>query len=79
MSVKLLAEHHLEFLSLGGCIGLSESTLVIMTHCRKSRVMAHIQSGYLPLCMLGKFSCFCCHLLTFSKLTFSNISFRNTS
>ena len=29
MSVKLLTEHHLEFLSLkGGCIGLSESTLV---------------------------------------------------
>ena len=29
MSVKLLTEHHLEFLSLtGGCIGSSESTLV---------------------------------------------------
>ena len=29
MSVKLLAEHHLEFLSLkGDCIGSSESTLV---------------------------------------------------
>ena len=29
MSVKLLTEHHLEFLSLkGGCTGLSESTLV---------------------------------------------------
>ena len=29
MSVKLLAEHHLEFLSLkGGCTGSSESTLV---------------------------------------------------
>ena len=33
-SVKLLTEHHLEFLSLkGDCIGLSESTLVRMTHC----------------------------------------------
>ena len=31
MSVKLLTEHHLEFLSLkGGCRGLSESTLVKM-------------------------------------------------
>ena len=31
MSVKLLTEHHLEFLSLkGGCTGLSESTLVKM-------------------------------------------------
>ena len=29
MTVKLLTEHHLEFLSLkGGCTGLSESTLV---------------------------------------------------
>ena len=29
MSVKLLTEHHLEFLSLtGGCTGSSESTLV---------------------------------------------------
>ena len=28
MSVKLLTEHHLKFLSLkGGCIGVSESTL----------------------------------------------------
>ena len=33
MSVKLLTEHHLEFLSLkGGCKGLSESTLVKMPH-----------------------------------------------
>ena len=28
--------------------------------------------------MLGNFSCFCCRLLNFSKLTFSKISFRNT-
>ena len=33
MSVKLLTEHHLEFLSLtGGCTGSSESTLVKMPH-----------------------------------------------
>ena len=33
MSVKLLTEHHLEFLSLkGGCTGLPESTLVKMPH-----------------------------------------------
>ena len=25
----------------------------------------------LSLCRLGNFSCLCCHLLTFSKLTFS--------
>ena len=42
MIVKLLTEHHLEFLSLkGGCRGSSESTLVKMPHCWKSRVAAH--------------------------------------
>ena len=45
MSVKLLTEHHLRFLSLkGGCIGSSESTLVKMPHCWKSHVMAHLLS-----------------------------------
>ena len=43
MAVKLQAEHHLEFLSLkGGYTGSSESTLVKMPHCWKSRVTAHI-------------------------------------
>ena len=43
MSVKLLTEHHLEFLSLiGGYRDLSESTLVKMPHCWKSRDTAHI-------------------------------------
>ena len=37
MNVKLLTEHHLEFLCLkGGCKGSSESTLVKMPHCWKS-------------------------------------------
>ena len=37
MIVKLLTEHHLEFLSLkGGCSGSSESTLVKMSNCWKS-------------------------------------------
>ena len=37
-----MTEHHLEFLSLiGGCTGLSESTLVKMPHCWKSHVTAH--------------------------------------
>ena len=41
MSVNLLTEHHLEFLSLKrGCTGLSESTLVKMPHCWKSHVAA---------------------------------------
>ena len=43
MSVKLLTQHHLKFLSLkGGCTGSSESTLVKMTHCWKSHVTAHL-------------------------------------
>ena len=41
MSVKLLTEHHLEFLSLiGDYRRLSESTLVKMPHCWKLRVTA---------------------------------------
>ena len=42
MIVKLLTEHHLEFLSLkGGCRGSSQSTLVKMSNCWKSHAMAH--------------------------------------
>ena len=37
MSVKLLTEHHLEFLSLkGGCTDSSKSTLVKISNCWKS-------------------------------------------
>ena len=43
MIVKILTEHHLEFLCLkGGCTGSSESTLVKMPNCRKSRAMAQM-------------------------------------
>ena len=50
MPVKLLAEHHLEFLSLkGGRTGSSESTLVKMPHCWKSHVMAHLGKSKLIL------------------------------
>ena len=42
MSVKLLIEHHLEFLSLkGGCTGSFESTRVKTPHCWKLHVTAH--------------------------------------
>ena len=42
MTDKLLTEPHLRFLSLqGGCTDSSESTLVKIPHCWKSRVMAH--------------------------------------
>ena len=44
MIVKLLTEHHFEFLSLkGGCRGSSESTLVKMSNCRKSHAAAHFE------------------------------------
>ena len=43
MIVKLLTEHHFEFLSLkGGCRGSSESTHVKMSHCWKSHALAHL-------------------------------------
>ena len=43
MSVKLITEHNLEFLSvIGSFTGSSESTLVKMPHCWKSRVTAHM-------------------------------------
>ena len=45
--VKLLTEHHLEFLSLkGGCRGTSESTLVKMPHCWKSHALAQIKCEF---------------------------------
>ena len=53
MIVKLLTEHHLEFLSLkGGCRGSSESALVKMAHCWKSHALAQISTTHIPL-----FSC----------------------
>ena len=43
MIVKLLTEHHLEFLNLkGGCRGLSETILVKMSNCWKSYATAHL-------------------------------------
>ena len=43
MSVKLLTEHNLEFLSSkGGCTGSSGSTPVKMPHCWKSHVTAQM-------------------------------------
>ena len=52
MIVKLLTEHHLEFLSLlGGCKGSSESTHVKMPHCWKSHATAHfIVAGIVSFC-----------------------------
>ena len=48
MIVKLLIEHHLEFLSLkGGCAGSSESTLVKMSNYWKSHAAALFNLVYL--------------------------------
>ena len=51
MTVKLLTEQHLEFLSLkGGCTGSYDPTLVKMPHCWKPHVVAH----YIIFAMQGK-------------------------
>ena len=53
MIVKLLTEHHLEFLSLkGGCRGSSESTLVKMSNCWKSHAVAQLLYIYSGECIL---------------------------
>ena len=53
MIIKLLTEHHLEFLSLkGGCRGSSESTLVKMSNCWKSHATAHL-SFSAEWCIIG--------------------------
>ena len=48
MILKILTEHHLEFLSLrGGCRGSFESTLVKMSNCSKSHAAAHFIHRYI--------------------------------
>ena len=53
MIVKLLTEHHLEFLSLkGGCRGSSESTHVKIPYFWKSHATALIYSPVLEIVIL---------------------------
>ena len=40
--------------------------------------LVHLTNDRLTIFMLGNFSCFCCHLLTFSKIKVFKKSFRNT-
>ena len=55
MTVKLLTEQDLEFLSLkGGCTGSSESIQVKMPHCWKSHVTAHILNNKLKIIRIYK-------------------------
>ena len=50
MIVKLLTEHHLEFLSLkGGYRGSFESTHVKMPHCWKSNALDHMLFCFVSL------------------------------
>ena len=68
MTVKLLNEHNLEFLSLtGDCTGSSESTLVKMPHCWKSRVASHLV--LYKICFDSYLASwdFCCLLIIFVK------------
>ena len=55
MNVKLLTEHHLEFLILNrGCTGSSESTLVKIQYCCKSNSVAYFMCFtvyYADLCI----------------------------
>ena len=46
MTIKLLTEHHLEFLSVTeGYTGSSESTLCKMPHCWKPHDAAHLNDA----------------------------------
>ena len=55
MNMKLLTEHHFQFLSFKrGCIGSSESTFVKMPHCWKSHVAAHMYVPEMPMMWLKK-------------------------
>ena len=74
MIVKLLAEHHLKFLSLkGGCTGLSEPTLVKMPHCCKSHV-AHFVLYLLVLYLKLPDKALHANLFTFLlRIGFSNL------
>ena len=52
MTVKLLTEHHLGFLSLKqGCTGSSESTFVEVQHCWESHVTAQFSFAPSPTYM----------------------------
>ena len=75
--VKLLTEHHLEFLSLkGGCKGSSESTLVKMSNCWKSYAAALNFYFFLyknVLQNVAKLELNCAPLLTFLLKKIANL------
>ena len=77
MIVKLLTEHHLEFLSLkGGCRGSSESTHVKMSHCWKSHALEHISINQREITKTNKYSMQKCILKLGPIVTSRICSFR---
>ena len=78
MIVKLLTEHHLEFLSFkGGCTGSFESTHVKIPHCRKSHATAHLLKNRCSTHLRMKFQLFiqCCKSKSILALKLSNAVF----
>ena len=64
MIVKLLTEHHLEFLSLkGACRGSSESTLVKMSNCWKSHAASQIVFAT-SMALISTYSKLCDYVLS---------------
>ena len=90
MSVKLLTEHRLEFVSLkGGCTGSSESTLVKMPHCVAAQASSRYvrYAGYIHISKKRKtsdkyhkscFSCMQCTVSCSSLLKFFFFYFMQT-
>ena len=71
MIVKLLTEHHLEFLSLkGGYRGSSESTHVKMPHCWKSHALAQLNC----LINIGSPDQYCVNVVSDTGLPFKHLS-----
>ena len=76
MTVKLLTEHHLEFLHLKrGCTGSSESTHVKMPHCWKSHVMAQFSSSSVVQWLLNMHLLIKNQVLVLEKNVYSSASY----
>ena len=78
MIVKLLTEHHLEFLSLkGGCRGSSEFAHVKMSNCWKSHATAQMKKK----CWHSRFMTKTYDLVYYLEdtLLFISTDFKNTS
>ena len=75
MTINLLTELRLEFLSLkGGCTGSSESTPVKMPHCWKSHVTAQMLSSASQCVWVF----YVLHVNVFKNMVILNMQFLNT-